>query len=156
MEVRATAVTVASNAYVTLPGDVLECRRLLITSTDPDVILKYKTPDELQRLYPYTTTGQPVYYTIIGSSIQFAPIPDAAYSLELTYKQSLPNLAANSTNWLLTAYPDAYLYGSLLAAQGYIYDDARLAMFHDMYKETIDGINKVDWYTGTTMTVSHD
>ena len=157
MEARITLSTVSANAYVTIPIDIIDIRRLMITSTDPKRTLKYKTPDELTRLYSAATyQGTPVNFTVIGSEIQFGPIPDTTYTLEMSYKQGLPALSsANTTNWLLTKYPDAYLYASLLAAQGYVKDDSRLNLYHDIYKETVDSINKVDWYTGTTMTVSY-
>ena len=157
MEKRAIALTIASNAYLGLPGDVEEVRRLIVTSTDPKLLLKYKTPDEIQRIWPNATTGQPVHFTIIGNEIQFGPIPDLAYTLELTYRQSIPALSnASPTNWLITAYPDIYLAACMLSAQGYIKDDTSLASWHNLYQDGIDSINKVDWYTGSTMAVSHD
>jgi hypothetical protein len=38
-----------------------------------------------------------------------------------------------TTNWLLTAHPDVYLYGSLLEAQPYLIDDARIATWSQLF-----------------------
>lgn len=153
MEVRTTLTTTAGNAYVTLPTDMLEMHRLTVQS-DPVYVLSYRSPDELQQDYPYTTTGKPAVFAILGSEMQLAPIPDSAYTLELTYKQKIPALSnSNTSNWLLAQWPNAYLYGALCAAQPYIANDQRLQTFQALYQEAVDGINGIDWYSGTTMKV---
>ena len=153
MEVRTTLTTTAGNAYVTLPTDMLEMHRLTVKS-DPVYVLSYRSPDELQQDYPYTTTGKPAVFAILGSEMQLAPIPDSAYTLELVYKQRIPALSnSNTSNWLLAQWPNAYLYGALCAAQPYIANDQRLPTFQALYQEAVDGINGIDWYSGTTMKV---
>ena len=153
MEVRTTLTTTAGNAYVTLPTDMLEMHRLTVQS-DPVYVLSYRSPDELQQDYPYTTTGKPAVFAILGSEMQLAPIPDSAYTLELVYKQKIPALSdSNTSNWLLAQWPNAYLYGALCAAQPYIANDQRLPTFQALYQEAVDGINGIDWYSGTTMKV---
>lgn len=153
METRTNLSTVAGNAYVTLPTDLLEMHRLSVQS-DPVYVLSYRSPDELQQEYPYSTTGKPTVFAITGNDMQLAPVPDAVYTLELIYKQRIPALSdSNTTNWLLTSWPNAYLYGALVCAQPYIANDERLATFQLLYKEAVEGINGIDWYSGTTMKV---
>ena len=154
METRTTLTTTASNAYVTLPTDMLEMMRLAITSSDPQQVLRYVSADELLADYPTGTVGKPAVFTVIGSQIQLAPIPDSAYTLELTYQQRIPALSnTNTTNWLLTQWPNAYLYGSLCAAQPFLMNDERLPVFQTLYKQAVDGINGINWYSGSTMRV---
>lgn len=153
MESRTTLVTVAGNAYLTLPNDMLEMRRLVL-QTDPAIVLKYATPDQIAADYPMSLTGRPSVFAVIGGQAQLAPTPDSAYTLELTYQQRIPALSeSNTTNWLITSFPNAYLYASLCAAQPFIVNDARLPMFQVLYKEAVDGINGIDWYSGSTMRV---
>lgn len=153
MESRTILTTTAGNEYITLPTDMMEMRRLLL-QTSPTVTLKYVTPDEISSDYATGRTDQPRVFAVIGGQVQLAPIPDAAYTIELTYKQRIPPLSASSTtNWLITAWPNAYLYGALLAAQPYIVNDARLPTFEAMYRKAIDGINSIEWYSGSTMRV---
>jgi hypothetical protein len=153
METRATLTTVANNAYLALPTDLLEVRRLIINGSTVKP-LEFASPDQLSRDHANGVSGKPSVFTVIGSNLQFGPTPDAAYTLELTYRQKIPALSDSSTtNWLLTAYPNAYLYGALCAAQPYLMNDARLGTFQALYQEAVAGINRIDWYTGSTMRV---
>lgn len=154
METRSNLSCIASNAYVTLPTDVVEVRRLLLSSTTPTRALIFRTPDELSREFSFSETGEPRAYTVIGGSIQLAPIPDSTYTLELTYLQKIPALSnSNTTNWLLTAYPNVYIHGALGHMQPFIMEDARMPMFAQMFKDGIEAINAIDWYSGSTMSV---
>lgn len=153
MDVKTNLATVAGTQTVTLPTDMVEMRRLMIVSSY-NTVLKYVSPDQLSADYVNNITGVPQVFTIVGQSIELAPIPDSAYTLEITYKQRIPALSdSNTTNWLLTNWPSAYLYGSLIAAVPYIIDDNRLPVFRSLYQEAIASINSVDWFSGSTMRV---
>ena len=81
-------------------------------------------------------------------------MPDSDYSIELLYYQRIPALSnTNPTNWLLTICPNAYLYGALLAAQPYLINDERIPMIQSLYRQAVDGLNSIDWYSGSTMRV---
>ena len=153
MELRTNLSTVAGNAYVTLPTDVLETRRLINTTTVPNNALKYVTPDQITKDYPYGTTGTPYVFTIISGAVQLAPIPDAVYVLEIAYDQKLPPLASNATNWLMTAYPNVYLFATLVQAFTFIMDFEKAAMYQKMLTADVEAVNTTDWYTGSTMMV---
>lgn len=153
MEAKVTLVTVAGTKTVALPTDMLEMRRLQVVGTYNQP-LSYRSPDELSIDFASNTSAQPIVFTVVGGNIELAPIPDGVYSLELTYQQRIPALtASNTTNWLLTSWPNAYLYAALLAATPFIMNDARLAVWSQMYTQAVDGINGVDWYSGSTMKV---
>lgn len=153
MEAKVTLSTVVGTKTVALPTDMLEMRRLQVTGAYNQP-LSYRSPDELSADFSDNSSGQPVVFTVVGANVELAPIPDAVYSLELTYKQRIPALTvSNTTNWLLTNWPDAYLWASLLAATPFIMNDARLPTWSQLYTKAVQGINDVDWYSGTTMKV---
>lgn len=153
MEAKTTLSTVAGTNTVALPVDMLEMRRLQVVGTYNQP-LSYRSPDEISIDYAANGSGQPVVFTVIGGNIEVAPIPDGVYSLELTYQQRIPSLSdANTTNWLLTSWPNAYLYASLIAATPFIMNDARLQTWAQLYSQAIAGINGIDWYSGSTMKV---
>lgn len=82
-------------------------------------------PEEIVRMG--TARGKPILWSweTGTTTLRLFPQPDAAYELALYYTSSLSGLASNSdTNWLLTNYPDIYLYGSLLQARQYLQDEA--------------------------------
>lgn len=54
------------------------------------------------------------------------------------------DLATNSTNWLLTNYPDVYYYGALAELQTYIRDDERMLLWKGMFDEGIRDLNRLD------------
>lgn len=156
MEQRTVLTTTAGNAFITLPTDMLEMRRLLLQS-DYNITLDYLTPDQLAQEYSAGTTNKPQAFTVIGNQAQFGPIPDSAYSVELTYLQRIPALSgSNTTNWVLAAYPNAYLFGALLQAQPFLVNDARAVTFKALYDQAVDQINGIDWYSGSTMRVRTD
>jgi hypothetical protein len=71
-------------------------------------------------------------------TVRLFPVPDAAYDLVLYYSSSLVHLTGDSsTNWLLTQYPDIYLYGSLLQARQYLQDETL-----QMYQQNFDRLEE--------------
>lgn len=153
MEIRYPITIPVSGQYITLPNDVLEIRRVMIFG-DPNQILTYATPDEIAVEYPSSLTMKPLRFSVIGNEMQFAPISDAAYTGEIVYRQALvPLSTTNAANWLLTKYPNAYLYASLLAAQFFVEDQDKFQLIQSAYQAAINNINSVDWYTGSTMAV---
>ena len=153
MEAQATLTATAGSSTVALPSDMLEMRRLMVNG-NPSETLTYATPDAIAEDYPVALSSRPAVFAVIGQNLQLAPVPDADYTLELTYRKRIPALSDTApTNWLLTNWPNAYLYGALCAAQPYLVNDQRLATFESLYQQAVAGINGIDWYSGTTMRV---
>jgi hypothetical protein len=93
------------------------------------------------------TTGVPVFASILNTEAsvvaRFAPAPDAAYNTRLVYWATLTALSATqATNWLLTAHPDIYLYGTLLHAAPFLHEDERLAVWATLFKEAADMLHE--------------
>jgi hypothetical protein len=145
--------TSASTATVALPSDFIEARSMILQSA-PNVILDYKTTNQLATDFPDdSVTGKPTEYAIVGSNIRLGKIPDAVYTIEIEYYQRIPVLSvSNTTNWVLTYYPDAYLFGALLQAQPFIKDDARINIWATFLTRTMEGIgleaNRTMWAGG--------
>lgn len=75
-------------------------------------------------------TGVPSHTAIIGQTLRLAPVPDKTYNARLAYWATIDPLSDNTqSNWLLTDYPDIYLYASLLPSAPYLRDDPRLAVW---------------------------
>jgi hypothetical protein len=147
-EVRATAVTADDDGnltpYVALPSDFAAMRRLNITSSYVST-LDYVTSVQLSTMYTGQVSGRPHIYTLIGTDIQFAPNPDAAYDLELVYYQMITPLSDdNPSNWVLENFPDIYLYGSLLEAQPFIRDDQRISTWGSFFRAAIEDTKQDD------------
>jgi hypothetical protein len=97
-------------------------------------------------------------YTILASEIQFAPIPDDAYSIQMLYYGKPQYLSdTNIVNVFLTNYPDALLYAALGEAEPYLMNDARLQTWAALYDRSITAISTADQngeYGGQPMSMS--
>ena len=109
-----TLSTVAATQSVALPADWLEFKALTIAGLP----LEYMPAD---RLRERSTTGaqSPTHYALEGASLLLSPTPNTVYSISVQYYAKVPALATATTNWLLTKYPNIYLYASLVSACHY-------------------------------------
>ena len=140
----ATAPTIANDAKVALPTDFLEIRDLFIQG-NPRRPLTYMSPSAFSREARADIVGLPVFYTILASEFKFAPIADAAYTLEILYYAKPTFLSnANVSNVFLANYPDALLYGSLIEAEPYLINDARSQLWATLYDRAIKNISDAD------------
>ena len=141
MHAQASYATASGTPQLALPSDFLSARDLYLDS-DPDVVLHAMTPSVLRNTYPLSTGGSPAAYSIVGSNMLLAPVPDDEYTLILDYFQRIPALTEdNTTNWLLTAYPDAYLWGAICMAEAFLRDDNMIAKAKSAWDEAMFEIN---------------
>lgn len=132
--------------YIAVPTDFGGPRSIVLTGTSPKALLEFVETAKLLELQQstYTAIGQPRFYTVVGEELQFLPPPDGSYTIEMTYWKGLAALSAsNTSNWMLTDNPDAYLYGSLLHSAPYLMDDDRISMWGTMFSAIMDDI-KID------------
>jgi hypothetical protein len=140
----ATATMTSGDSTVGLPTDFLEMRNLFIQG-NPRVTISYLTPSAFSRDARAQESGKPVYYTVIGQELQFAPIPDTAYVLEMLYFYKPTVLATgNQSNVFLANYADALLYASLAEAEPYLMNDARIQTWAGLYDRAVININNSD------------
>jgi len=77
-------------------------------------------------------------------TLLLAPTPDGSYTAQFWYKAGIAVLSdTNTTNWLLTNYPNLYLYAALLESAPYLRDDERILLWQGMYD---DGVNRLRKY----------
>jgi hypothetical protein len=129
--------------YSALPTDFLQPIRLQILAGPSGEVAPISTAQMLQlRGDRADLVGRPTNYAITGGSIELYPTPDDTYASSLVYYGRTPALSvSNTTNWLLTEAPDAYLYGALVHAAPYLKDDARLAVWESMFKLSLNMLN---------------
>jgi len=137
-----TLTTVADTATVAVPSDFREARALILQSS-PNVILEYRTTQTLEDRYKDGANGKPASYTMIGDTFKFGPTPDAVYSVTLEYYAAIPALSdSQTTNWLLTNFPDVYLSGVLMKASAFIHDDERVAMWENFQAKALASLER--------------
>ena len=157
MLVRSTASI--SSQYISLPTDFLEMSNIEITSTSPPKRLVYISQDRSDdyREQKNDKAGKPNYWTIEGDAIQLLPTPDATYTVQLNYFQTIPalsGLADSANNWLLSAHPDVYLFATLMQASPYLMDQEKTQIWDGLLARSMQELQMADEksvYAGGTL-----
>jgi hypothetical protein len=142
-------VTIGESGRATLPADYLTWRRVTWTGQTRNE-LGYVHPSYFQAAFPSQPTDVPKIFTIEGASAAVTVLkimPLDPTPLEFLYYQQIPSLAANSTNWLMTAHPDVYLFGSMVEAEMFGVNDERMPAWKARRDEIFDEIVKLDTKT---------
>lgn len=133
-EREAVATATMSGERLALPSDFWSLRSLFIDA-DPRIALQQVSPSTLRSQYAVQITGKPQVFAIMDEQFYFGPSPDDDYTVEIDYYTTIPALSdSQTTNWLLTKHPDIYLYGTLLQAEAFLWNDDRL----DVWKTALD------------------
>lgn len=150
------AEAVIDSRFSAVPADFLEAKDLVIVTGTPVTPLQFITQQEMAQLRnsSITSAGKPEYFSVVGEQFEFLPTPDAEYTLEMAYYAKIDALSDDSdTNWLLTDYPDLYLYTSLMHSAPYLKDDERIAIWANLAKKAKEELVESDAsasYAGST------
>lgn len=127
--------------YEDVPSDWLQTSRYQLDTT-PITTLEFVTPDQAaEEARRYNSAGRPLFFSVVGTQFQHVPAPDAAYTGALTYYSRIPALSDSvTTNWLLEAAPDVYLYGALMEAAPYLDDQEKLATWSGLMDRAMQNI----------------
>lgn len=158
MEARVSGQQSAGDEYMQIPADWLETIRMHITGSGTSAITMTSRAAmaDIRAKHEDVSTALPYYYCHADSQFQLYPTPAEDTDIELLYYQKIPDLASNSTNWLLEEAPDVYLYGALLHSSPYLAEDARVAVWGQLYSAAVLNVNNASEkarYSGSGMTL---
>lgn len=122
------AYTAVDAEYVELPSGFLELRNVQDNTVSPPVMLTYAPPAKIDQMR--YSGGTPIFYTIVGNELQFAPSASGR-TIEIDYYKEITPLGAgtetpqvtDTTNWVSNKHPDYYLYGCILEALKFTQDE---------------------------------
>lgn len=147
------AVVPASSEFVDLPSDFIGPLDMMTGGTHMRR-LKYLEPDSLALIKAntcFSDTECTIYYSIVGNTLRFLPVPPSDMTVELVYWSRVPALTdAAPSNWVLTDNPDIYLYGALTQSAPYLKDDARATVWGTLFTQAIADCNANDPMPGDT------
>lgn len=139
-----TTATVSGDSTVEVPSDFLEIRDFVVL-TNPIQPLSYSSPSTLSNDPRASEVGVPKSYTILANEFLLSPPPDGIYTLRMLYFAAPAYLSSsNASNVFLNIAPDALLYASLIEAEPYLYNDARINTWGTMYDRAIASLAKSD------------
>lgn len=138
MEERATLTL--SSQYTALPADWLQTTSLSLDNQRLEYVSRDNMLERAEQTSVYT--GTPDSYTLTGGELEVYPRPSVSVDATLIYTQKIPTLSDGApTNWVLTYFPEVYLYGSLLHSAPYLQDDARLQVWAPIYAASVTQVN---------------
>ncbi len=157
MEARSSGQQDPADEYMQIPADWVETIRLHLTGTGTSVVnLVSRDAMADKRAAQENAAGTPRMYTHANGQFQLFPTPDATTNFELLYYQKIPSLITNTDNWLLLEAPDVYLYGALLHSAPYLAEDARVAVWAQLYSAAVQRLNQVSedaMFSGSGLTL---
>ena len=130
-------------SFIELPTDWLQARNVELY-VDPPRPLEVITMQEADLV---RARGETIarYYVIHGAELEVVPYVAEPTDIEMTYYARIPALSdANTSNWLLDAWPDLYLYGSLLHSSPYLEQDGRMAQWETATAQILEKIRLGD------------
>jgi hypothetical protein len=139
-----TLTCTSGTATVSIPADFLEVKDFVVTG-NPVMPLNYESPSLFSRNSRSMDAGKPLDYTVLSSTFKLAPIPDSNYTLSLVYSAAPAFLSdTNTSNTFLTICPDLLLYASLLEAEPYLMNDARINTWGTMFDRAMNSLTRSD------------
>ena len=144
METRVSGQQSPGDEYAQVPADWLETIRMHVTDqgTSSIELISRAAMADVRAKNEDNSTITTYWYTHADGQFQFYPTPSGTMNFELLYYAKIPNLSGTvATNWLLSDAPDVYLYGSLLHSAPYLAEDARVAVWAQMYSAAVQKVN---------------
>lgn len=135
-----TSALSVTSGVITHPTGWLKWKQVVVTTT-PILPLEITSEEAALRLDASNTAGTPKRLIVRGTSSVVWPLPDstASYTYRGIWYTAIPALSASATtNWLLTAYPDAYLYGTLVQACKKMQDQPNAAEWQRYFGQVVN------------------
>ena len=129
-----------------LPDNVISVQSLrTFDTTYPEVEITSR--ERVQQLIEALYSGRRSYAYFVGQSVYVYPTYTG--SLEITAKCRVPPLSGTGTNWVMSNYPNVYLFGSLMEVADFMKDETALAKWTIRYAQAVEAANKAQ-YSGQT------
>lgn len=137
METEQALNAVVGSRFVPAPDHFLEPIACWYAGVEPRQALVNRLPEGL----PVTATaGTPSFWAVDGSQIAFERPADTAFPFALRYLKGFALSDAEPTNWLLTNYPNLYLYGALKETAPFLKNDTRIATWDGLFQQALERV----------------
>jgi hypothetical protein len=133
------ASTALSSGAASLPAGFLAFKELRFNGS----VTYTLQPKALEwiRAQDNTSAGDAEYFAVTGSQVVCWP---PTGPIAGTYYKTISNLQDNSTNWLLTAHPDLYLFAVLTESALFTQDDSRIPLWAEKASALLDAVQRAD------------
>lgn len=132
---------VGGTETVNIPSDYVMTKALVLIQGGSVAPLISKDLATLLSDMPSSAVGTPDSFAPYGTYFYLRRIPDSAYQMKLYYYNSpTPLSSTNTSNTLLTKYPDLLLYGALIELTAHVEEDERIQLWKGAFDEAIKDI----------------
>lgn len=141
----------AGASEITLPSNAIDPRGFkLVGARYPDIEIVTPEAIDLLNIGQYGQYHQQkVYGALVGRKLKLYPTQTDAGSVTVTAKCAIPALSvSNTTNWLLTSFPNVYLFGAIREAGSFLRDENMIAWAEGRYQAAIAKVNQQYVYRG--------
>lgn len=122
---------------VVVPADYWSPKEMVISRGGGETVLRMVSLEEFSM--HKDSGGYAAVFAEYQGGLIVAPTATGDYILR--YYAKIPALSdSNTTNWLLTKYPDLYLWASLAETGVYINSDGRAGMYEGKYQQALAAI----------------
>lgn len=130
--------TTPSSATIALPSDFKSPIALWIADINPQEQLGQLLPQSM----PFNTTpNRPQYWCIDDHTIRFQCPANSTYPIKFRYSQLFELSDTNTSNYVLTDFPDVYLFGALFEAADYTQDDKNAGKWNAKFLDAVQRCN---------------
>lgn len=112
-EVEEELTATPASRFIALPSGFKRPIALWLTTETPRLKLTQRRPEQIEYA---GETGSPLLWAIDGANIALDVLAASAYTFDFRFQQAFALSDDNPTNYVLTNYPDVYLWGSLVEA----------------------------------------
>jgi len=134
-ETETTLTPNSGDSTVALPADFGSPIALWNTLDDPRTKISQVMPDALAY---EDTPGVPDFWAIDGANIRFDCALDGAIPFALRYVKAFELSTSNPTNFVLTEWPDVYLYGALTEGFLAVFDEQRASVWQGKFQAALE------------------
>lgn len=149
MNGKSSIVAIADTADITLPSDFLHMVRLQVPYSSGYRTLEQNTLEQNTTFNEGNSWAKetPRYYAIVNMTlVELAPTPAETVTLTCVYRRKLAAFASDSsTDDVLTAFPNAYVYAAMIEATPFIQSDKRLGLWQSLYDAEMARIEDVSF-----------
>ncbi len=142
-QVLATDTMTSASRFVDPPAGMMEWINVRVKkATEADtayVNADYAAPERIADYYSDTTCK---YWFTMRQQFEFAKAVTVDHTVQFDYIKAW-DIATDTTNWLLTTFPDIYLYGSCVEVSVHM-RSAAVTMFKTMFDEAINDFNELE------------
>ena len=142
-----TSVTTLTSAssVLTVPAGWARLKSIRQTEANKPKIQTTDIVTVEEYLSEITETGDPCFCCELDGTIYLAPAPADGVTFRAIYTKLVTALSDSATsNWLLLAHPDIYLWGTLEQAALWDHDDGAMANYRTKFQIGLASLQKSD------------